>query len=71
MRDPTDAERGDFQRACAILARLAARGFELYVTPGTVHLMTGSSHGPGVAAQPQRENSVEFASVPGISGGDW
>lgn len=64
-----DGDRALFRRACDVLRALTAKGYEIYVAgSGSVHLMSGPSHDDSGRAQ--RENVIETASGPRMSGGD-
>jgi hypothetical protein len=60
-----------FRRACRMLAELAADGFTIYVAgSGTFNLMAGPTHDEQTG-RALRDNSVDYALVPGAGGGDW
>jgi len=71
VRRPSKHAQARFREACLALAELSAEGFEIYVSPGSVHLMIGPSHDGTPLARALRENIADTVAVPRISGGDW
>lgn len=70
-RGPHTKQLALFRDACRLLNAVAGTGLELYVTPGSIHLLDGPSHEDTPQARALRENIIDTARVTGISGGDW